>query len=278
MSVKVSVLICTYNAWVHIIPTLKSVLAQSYPNMEILILDNNSTDQTLNYLQKFTDKRIQIFPSKKNFWPYGWLNFLLGKATGEYIAIQDHDDIWHQKKIEKQIAFLEKHKQYVWCGTKTLMRYEGNQMGFEYFLWKENYYTIHPSLVFRHSPKYRYPDTIYMNDALFQKNILCHWKKLLYTIDETLTMHRIKDGASNYSYKWYTFTWKNLQTVFTLHPVWYAVFATGFEFMRKIIYPVLHWVNLGRLIDRIERVPFVLQGYKVRKYSREIMKKMGFFS
>lgn len=276
MTPKVSVLICTYNAWEQIISTLKSVLGQSYTNIEILILDNNSTDQTLKNLQKFTDKRIQIFPSKKNLWPYGWLNFLLGKATGEYIAIQDHDDIWHPEKIEKQINLLEKNKKYVWCGTKTLMRYEGDQMGFEYFLWKENYYTIHPSLVFRHSPKYRYPDTIYMNDALFQKNILCHWKKLLYNIDETLTIHRIKDGASNYSYKWYTFTWKNLQTVFVLHPVWYAVFATLFELMRKMVYPVLHWVKLGRLIDGIERMPFVLQGYKINFYDSKKLKKMWF--
>ena len=140
-------------------------------------------------------------------------------------------------------------------------------MGFEYYLGKENYYTIHPSLVFRNNKKYRYPDTVYMADALFQKKTLCHGKKLLYNLDETLTMHRVRAGAHNYSYKWYKFTWKNLQTVFALHPLWYAVFATLFELMRKIVYPVLHWLKMGRWIDVIERVPFRLQGYKMKKRS-----------
>ena len=87
-------------------------------------------------------------------------------------------------------------------------------------------------------------------------------------------MHRVRDGAHNYSYKWYKFTWKNLQTVFALHPLWYAVFATLFELMRKLVYPVLHWLKVGRWIDVIERVPFRLQGYKMRKYSKEVMKKI----
>jgi hypothetical protein len=184
--------------------------------------------------------------------------------------------LWHPEKLAKQIAFLEQHNTYIWCGTKTLMRYEWDQMGFEYFLWKENYYTIHPSLVFRNNKKYRYPDTVYMADALFTKKNLCNGEKLLYNIDETLTMHRVRDWAHNYSYKRYKLTWKNLQTVFSLHPLWYAVSATGFELMRKIIYPILHFFKVWYMIDRIERVPFRLQGYKMKKYSLWDMKKRGF--
>lgn len=276
MTTKVSVLICTYNAQQYIDATIQSILNQTYKNFELLILDNASSDSTVSHIQSFTDPRIKLFKSKKNLWPYGWLNFLLDKSTGEYIAIQDHDDLRHPQKLNKQIDFLENNKQYIWCGTKTLMRYEWDQMWFEYFLWKENYYTLHPSLVFRNSTEYRYPDTIYMADALFQKNILCRWKKLLYNLDETLTMHRVRDWANNYSYKWYKLTWKNLQTVFGLHAVWYAIFATAFELMRKIVYPVLHWLKITSLIDRIERLPFVFQGYKVRKYSSDDIKKRGF--
>jgi glycosyltransferase involved in cell wall biosynthesis len=66
MAPKVSIILCTYNAEKYIQATLQSVLNQSYTTIEILILDNNSTDRTLDILQKFTDKRIQIFPSKKN--------------------------------------------------------------------------------------------------------------------------------------------------------------------------------------------------------------------
>lgn len=273
---KVSVVLCTYNAEKYIRATLESILYQSFKDIEILILDNNSKDTTIDIIKTYKDARIYLYPSEKNLGPYGGLNFLLEKVKGEYIAIQDHDDLWHPEKLAKQVAFLEKNKKYIWCGTKTLMRYEWDQMGFEYFLWKESYYTIHPSLVFRNSSKYRYPDTIYMNDALFQKKILCKGVKLLYNIDETLTLHRVRDGAHNYSYKWYKLTFKNLKTAFSLHPVWYGVSATGFELMRKLIYPVLHLLKSGYLIDWIERVPFRLQGYKIKKYSLVDMKKRGF--
>lgn len=274
MTPKVSVLICTYNAEKHIRATLQSILDQTYTNIDILILDNNSKDQTVDTIKTYKDTRIHLFPSDKNLGPYGGLNFLLEKATGEYIAIQDHDDLRHPQKIEKQVSFLEENKKYIWCWTKTLMRYEWDQMGFEYYLWKENHYTIHPSLVFRNNPKYRYPDTIYMADALFQKKVLCHGEKIISTLDETLTMHRVRDGAHNYSYKWYKLTFKNLTTVFGLHPAWYALSATVFELMRKIVYPVLHWLNVGRLIDKIERLPFKLQHYKIKKYTKLDMKRM----
>ncbi len=269
MSSMVSVILCTYNAENYIRATLESILCQSYTTIEILILDNNSKDITVEIIKSYKDIRIHLYPSEKNLGPYGGLNFLLEKATGDYIAIQDHDDLWHPQKLAKQIAFLDKNHRYIWCGTKTLMRYEWDQMWFEYYLWKENYYTIHPSLVFRNNKHYRYPETVYMNDALFQKKILCKWEKLIYNIDQAITMHRVRDGASNYSYKWYKLTLKNLKTVIGLHPLWYVISTTLFELMRKIVYPFLYRLKFGYLIDKIERVPYRLQGYKVRKYTKK---------
>ena len=102
----VSVLICTYNSWDYIFNTLQSVIFQTYKNIEILILDNNSSDETVNNIKSFKDPRIKIFEQNKNIWPYQWLNVLLEKAKGEYIAIQDHDDLRHPKKIEKQIELF----------------------------------------------------------------------------------------------------------------------------------------------------------------------------
>jgi len=276
MTPKVSVLICTYNAENCISTTLQSVLDQQYWDLEILILDNASQDKTLDVINTYKDSRIHLYPSETNLGPYRGLNFLLDKAQGQYIAILDHDDLWHPEKLTKQIVFLEKNKKYIWCGTKTLMRYEWDQMGFEYFLGKETFYTIHSSFVFRNTMKYRYPDVVYMCDALFQKNILCQWKKNIYNLDDTLTLHLVRDGAHNYSYKWYKLTFKNLKTVFSIHPVWYGVFATGFELMRKIVYPVLHRLKCGYMIDRIERMPFRLQGYTVKKYSVADILKLKF--
>ena len=260
---KVSVLVCTYNSWKCIIDTLNSVLNQTYKDFELLILDNNSKDNTVELIESFNDKRIKLLKLKKNLWPYGWLNYLLDRSEGNYIAIQDHDDLWKPEKLEKQVKFLEENKKYVGCWTKTLMWYEWDNKGFEYYLWKEKYYTIHPSLMFRNEG-YRYvEDRVYMWDAYFQKKVLCKWKNLIGNINETLTIHRIKKWAENYSYKWFNYTKKNIKTIFELHPVWYWIMCIGFETLRKLVYPILHWIKKDKWIDVIERVPFRLQGMKI---------------
>ena len=78
--------------------TLQSCLNQTYQNFEILIHDDGSIDETLVAIQKINDSRIQVLNSWKKLGPYRWLNFLLDHANGEYIAIQDHDDLREPKK------------------------------------------------------------------------------------------------------------------------------------------------------------------------------------
>ena len=274
----VSILICTYNASETIFATIQSCLNQTYSNIEILIHDDQSVDKTLEIIKNIWDEKIKIIYSWQKLWPYWWLNFLLDHACGEYIAIQDHDDLRHPEKIEKQINFLKNNKEYIWCGTKTLMRYEWDQKGFEYFLWEKNYYTIHPSLVFRNG-SYRYPtDTSYMVDAYFQKMKLCKWwEKLIYNTDETLTLHLVKAGAKNYSYKWFRYSLVTMRTIFTLHPLWYGVLIIGRETMRKIVYPLLQYIDKGSWIDKIERIPFSLLGNKIENYPRKKIIELGFY-
>ncbi len=274
----VSILICTYNAEETIKKTIQSCLHQTYSHSEILIHDDQSKDNTVELIKNMWDTKIKIINSWRKLGPYWWLNFLLDHASGEYIAIQDHDDLWHPEKLQKQIKFLESEqwRKYLWCGTKTLMRYESDQQWFEYFLWQENYYTIHPSLVFRNQWQ-RYPtDSVYMNDALFQKTVLCNGEKKIYNIDETLTFHRIKDGASNLSYKWFRYSLATIRTVLTLHPVWYGVCIIWWETMRKIVYPVLQWVGRWKWIDVLERKPFEMMGNTTHKYHEKKRMGMGF--
>lgn len=255
----VSILICTHNAQDTIGATLESCLDQTYKDFEILIHDDQSTDRTIEIIERINSAKIKIIRSWKKLWPYKWLNFLLDNASGEYIAIQDHDDLRLPQKLEKQIDFLEsdRGKKFIGCGTNTRMWYEWDDKYFDYYLGKENYYTIHPSLVFRNNNKYRYfNDIVYMWDALFMKKVLCKWKKCIYNISELLTIHRVISGEKNYSYKWFTFTKDNLHTLYALHPWWYATAALGWETMRKIVYPVLQKIWKGSWIDKMERLPF----------------------
>lgn len=271
----VSILICTYNASSTIERTLLSCLNQTYPNIEVLIHDDQSLDNTLQIIRNIQDPRVRVIESGRKLWPYAGLNLLLEYAKWEYIAIQDHDDLWHIDKLSIQIEALENNYDYIWCGTKTLMRYEWDQMGFEYYLGKESYYAIHPSLVFRKTDK-RYPESIsYMVDAYFQK-ILCDWKKRIINIDKTLTLHLVKAWATNYSYKWFTYTFATLRSVFFLHPLWYGVCVLGWETLRKILYPLFVIFGLWSLIDKCERVSFVILGNKIKRYDQDKLKKMGF--
>lgn len=272
----VSILLCTYNAATTIRATLQSIIDQTYSHRELLVHDDQSSDETRQIITSLWDPRIHIISSGRKLWPYGWLNFLLDHAGGDYIAIQDHDDLRHRDKLTQQIAYLEDHREMIGCGTRTLMRYEWDQKGFEYFLWAKNYYTIHPSLVFRNGD-YRYPtDTVYMVDAYFQKMILCKWKNLIHTIDATFTLHRIKPSASNYSYKRFTYASATLRTVFALHVWRYAAASIGRETLRKCVYPVLQRVGRGHRIDTLERIPFQLQGYQIEKYDDLTLRQRWF--
>ena len=102
----VSILIVTYNAEKTIWWTLASIFDQTYKNYEILILDNNSTDKTVETIKTLNNPKIKVFSENQNLWPYKWLNYLLDYSKWKYVAIQDHDDIWYKEKIEKLIIFL----------------------------------------------------------------------------------------------------------------------------------------------------------------------------
>ncbi|MEK7185958.1 MAG: glycosyltransferase family 2 protein [Patescibacteria group bacterium] len=105
----ISVLIPVHNSGKHLVESLKSILTQSYRNLEILIIDDFSSDNSYQILRKFAkrDKRIRL---KKNVKRYGigiTLNRLLNKTKGDYIAFMDAEDISLKDRIKKQLLFLK---------------------------------------------------------------------------------------------------------------------------------------------------------------------------
>lgn len=235
----VSILICTYNAKKTINWTLNSILDQTYKNYEILILDNDSKDNTIQILQNYQkkDKRIKIFNEWKNLWAYWGLNFLLDNAKWEYIAIQDHDDVWHPKKLEEQVKFLENNNKFIWVWTTTLMYYWISKV---WFLVdnneKETDTVIHTSLMFR-SQWYRYDSSdIYLCDVDLMKRILSNYEKKLYILWEPLTLHYIKENWWNYSDIRFSIKKKNLKKYLNL--IWndpYHIFCLLFTLFCQIL-------------------------------------------
>ena len=106
MNKKASVIIPLYNAERYISRTLQSVLSQTYKNIEIIIVDDESPDDSVKVCQQFTDPRIKII-HQKNRGLAGSRNTGIRNASGEYIAFMDADDIWLPEKLAKHIAHLE---------------------------------------------------------------------------------------------------------------------------------------------------------------------------
>ncbi|MEZ5422426.1 MAG: glycosyltransferase [Pyrinomonadaceae bacterium] len=113
----VSAVIPAYNAESFLKETIESVLAQTYKNIECIVVNDGSTDGTAEVAKSFGD-RIRYF-EKPNGGVSSARNLGIANARGELIAFLDADDLWHAEKIEKQVAVLLKHGDLgmVYCGS-----------------------------------------------------------------------------------------------------------------------------------------------------------------
>lgn len=104
----VSVIIPAYNRAKYIQQAVDSVLGQTYRNLELIVVDDGSTDRTYELLQAYGD-RIQLVhhQDRINRGQSAAINLGLTRANGKYIAILDSDDYWELNKLEVQVAFLE---------------------------------------------------------------------------------------------------------------------------------------------------------------------------
>lgn len=108
---KVSVIIPAFNAGNGIRTAIDSVLAQTWTNLEVIIADDHSTDETrqiANTYKEF-DRRVQVITTKQNSGAYTARNEALRIATGDYVTINDADDWSHPGKIEEQATHLMNH-------------------------------------------------------------------------------------------------------------------------------------------------------------------------
>ena len=107
----VSVVIPAYNCADYIGDAINSILSQTYPNVEIIIIDDASTDETLSIVNNFAkkDNRIQVYSNKNNLGIGANRNYGIKLSKGEYICWQDADDISLPLRIEHQVEHLLEH-------------------------------------------------------------------------------------------------------------------------------------------------------------------------
>lgn len=110
MNELVSIIMPSYNTAKFISETITSVLAQTYTNWELIIVDDCSTDDTDAVVRPYlADDRIRYIKNEKNSGAAVSRNRALREAKGKWIAFLDSDDLWLPEKLEKQIAFMEKN-------------------------------------------------------------------------------------------------------------------------------------------------------------------------
>ena len=103
----VSIVMPSYNTAGYIRESLESVLHQSYPYWELIIVDDCSTDNTDEIIKPYlTDSRIRYLKNEKNSGAAVSRNSALREAKGKWIAFLDSDDLWQPEKLEKQIEFM----------------------------------------------------------------------------------------------------------------------------------------------------------------------------
>ena len=137
MSVKVSIILPTYNGAKNIEKAIRSVIDQSFKDWELLIIDDGSTDNIKTVLIPFIkeESRILYIKNESNLGIQKSLNLGLSFAKGEYIARIDDDDEWIDKdKLKKQVEFLDLNPDYVLVGTGTIAVVETGEKVCEYRL------------------------------------------------------------------------------------------------------------------------------------------------
>ncbi|NCT74503.1 MAG: glycosyltransferase [Chitinophagaceae bacterium] len=121
----VSIVMCTYNGESFIAPQLQTICGQTYTNLEIIIVDDCSTDNTWQQINEFArrDSRIKAYRNTVNLGIAKNFERACSLASADFIAFSDQDDLWHPEKIERLMQFWPDDVQLVYCDSQ---RFQGD--------------------------------------------------------------------------------------------------------------------------------------------------------
>lgn len=230
---KISVWLTSYNHEQYIKESIESILAQTYTDYELLIIDDCSSDSSWNIIQEYEkkDARIRAIRHPYNQGSSGLCD-MLDELNGEYVAIAHCDDAWKPDKLEKQVKVLEKNDNIVACFTLVdviddagnivvdgrnpycKIFEQPNRTRYEwlnYFFYNGNRF-CHPSLLIR---KEAYTEMSILTKGLNGLPDYCQWIRLckkaeIHILQERLTRFRVHGDGSNTS-------GENAQSIIRVH-------------------------------------------------------------
>ncbi len=193
---KVSILLPTYNSEKYIKQTLDSIVKQVYKNYELVIIDNCSTDKTIEIINNYNNKiNIKVFIKKtKNLAEA--LNMGLDNSHGDFIARIDSDDLIRKKRLLKQVEFLKNNSDYNLVGTNAI-RFKKIKFFFKPFLIDYENIFLKISMIF-HSP-FIHPTMMFRKKFIIENKIRydtnyneCEDYKLWYDISNLTKFKNLK--------------------------------------------------------------------------------------
>ncbi|MDL2241197.1 glycosyltransferase, partial [Bacteroidales bacterium OttesenSCG-928-K22] len=175
-NVDVSVIMAAYNCEPYIRESIESILNQTFENFELIIVNDNSTDNTHEIIKSYNDSRIKILNNDNNYGAAYSRNVAIKHAQGKYLAIMDSDDVALQERLEKQVYFLENNIDIDIIGSFVFeIDKDGQKLSFVKTPINKN--EVKSSILFRspviHSTTMIRHDFFISNDLFYNENYIC---------------------------------------------------------------------------------------------------------
>ena len=206
----ISVIMSVYNGEKYLVQAIDSILNQTYQNFEFIIIEDCSTDNSLDILEEYAkkDSRIKIIKKEKNIGIKGFienLNLGISIAKGKYIARMDQDDVSLPERFQKQVDFLENNPEITLVGAQLNLINEQNKITGEAIAALQHRDIVkritsqiqlfHPVIMFRKDQNIQYREKfIYCEDYDLYLNLITQGKKLA-NINEKLLHYRILESS-----------------------------------------------------------------------------------
>ena len=189
---KITVIMPAYNAEKTIVKAISSILNQTWSNLELIVVDDCSTDNTYKLLKGIKDDRLKILKNKENVGAYVSKNIALKHATGDYVTGHDSDDWAHPQRIEKHLTEIKNSQDNVKASVTYMMRVDKH--GFFSHIGKEGTFSTDGVL--------RIASITCMFEADFLKNVLGGWDSVRFGADSEIIARAklfLGDGFKHFS-------------------------------------------------------------------------------
>ncbi len=270
-SLKVSIITPVYNCEGFIAETIQSVLDQTHENFELLLIDDCSTDDTIEIVKSFNDPRIVLIQNKENKGAAFSRNSGIAHASGDYIAFLDADDLWEETKLEKCLNFmLANNYDFIYTnysvikddGGKTDIIISGPKR-ITHRMFRRSNYVGCSTVVYKKSI---YPD-LHIPESIKKRNDYALWLLLskntdCYLLDECLTKYRknslsISSGKKANLLKHHYQVFREVCGYSAIKSYFYTLVNIGFYFLRRRKYRRKHadFIKSG---ERLENGFFIV--------------------